>query len=116
MSTTGVKPSGKLTYAHGSAVVSGQLLILDTKFAIIAAGAYGANEEGTYYYADQHKITKKTGTGKSFAIGDSVFVDTSASNAADTTGVYVGMCTATAGESDTTVRVDLNFGYNDTDT
>lgn len=89
-------------YTGGAIVILGAGT---TGWCGLAAQDYDAGETAVIRVGEEAKVTKVTGTGKSFAIGDKVYRDASSGNATPTaTGnAYVGRATSTATTAATSV-------------
>ena len=110
-----VKPGYKVTRAHGTAVTSGQAIMVGTML-LVACGAYKANEEGEYLRAGVVSVKKKAAL--AIAQGAKVWWDDSASEITTVEAdgdVVAGVCDKAAVGADTEVEILLNnlpYAYN----
>lgn len=105
MATNFEQPGEVITFAHTSAVASGEAILIGTKVGV-ASGAYGADEAGSYAVEKCYRLPKAaaagemtTGSAAYFAGGEVTAVDTDA---------YCGFVAETAAADATTILVKLN--------
>lgn len=107
MATNYVQPGDTISYAHSSAVASGELVAIGT-IAGVALGKFDADESGSYGIDGVFELPKADAAGEMTA-GAKAYHASGEVTDADT-DPFAGIVVEDAAAGDSTIKVRVNFG------